>query len=64
MQTKDFPYKVRSVRNGKARLVAYYDKDYAQRPAAIIIQSDAFTEGQEVRMSFILNPANHHEILG
>lgn len=64
MQTKQFAYQVRSVKNGVARLVAFYDKDCDQRPPAILVHTDAFTEGQEVEMAFIMAPANHHEIMG
>jgi len=64
MQTKPFTFRVRSVRNGTARLVSYYDKDYDQRPAAVFIRTDAFKVGDEVRMSFIHSAADRREIMG
>lgn len=64
MQTKPFTYICRSVTGKGARLVAWYDKDYADRPAAVIIQGAQIGVGDEVQMSFVNNPASMQAILG
>ena len=64
MQTKPFTYICRSVGSKGARLVAWYDKDYADRPAAVIIHGAQFNVGDEVKMSFVNSPASTQEILG
>ena len=64
MTTKEFTYNVRSIRNGVTRLVAYYDKDYDQRPAAILLRTDALTVGADITLSFVHQPADTKEIMG
>ena len=62
MLTKSFSYEVRHVRRGEARLVAYYDADPDQRPAAIILPA-VLEEGAVIDVQFITNPADHAEIM-
>lgn len=64
MTTKEFTYKVRSVKNGVARLVAYYDKDFEQRPAAVLLRTDALPVGADIELSFVHQPADTKEIYG
>jgi hypothetical protein len=64
MTTKRFAYKVRPAKNGVTRLVAFYDKDYAQRPAAILMHADALEAGSLVYLSFVHKPVDVKEMLG
>jgi len=61
MLTKSFSYEVRHVRRGEARLVAYYDADPNQRPAAIVLPA-VLEEGAVIDVQFVVNPATHSEI--
>ena len=62
MLTKSFSYQVRHVRRGEARLVAYYDAAADLRPAAIILPA-VLDEGAVIDVQFVVNPANHSEIM-
>lgn len=64
MMTKRFAYKVRPPKNGVTRLVAFYDKDYAQRPASILMHTDALEAGSLVYLSFVHRPTDIKEMLG
>ena len=64
MLTKTFSYQVRTVEGGVTRLVAYYDADAAQRPAAVLIHTDALPVGTDVDLQFVVQPATNTEIVG
>jgi hypothetical protein len=64
MQTKFFTYVCHSVDGEDARLVGYYNKDFEDRPPAIIIKGSGMEEGDELELAFVHHPATTQQIYG
>ena len=64
MRTKFFPYTCRFVNDEGAWLSAYYDKDFAQRPAGMMIKGSEIKKGDEISIAFLEQPASAKQILG
>lgn len=64
MQTKFFTYVCHSVTDEDARLVGYYDKDFEDRPPAIIMKGADMKKGDEIELAFVHHPAATPQIYG
>lgn len=64
MQTKFFTYYCTSVSDEGARLVGYYDRDFEDRPPAIIVKGAAINERDKLELSFVHHPATTQQIYG
>ena len=64
MQTKFFTYYCHSVTDEGARLVGYYDKDFEDRPPAIIVKGATIKERDELELAFVHHPATTQQIYG
>jgi hypothetical protein len=64
MQTKFFSYVCHAVTDEGARLVGYYDKDFEDRPPAIILKGADMKKGDKLELAFVHHPATTQQIYG
>jgi len=63
-QTKFFEYYCASVTDEGARLVGYYDKDFEDRPPAIVVKGVDIKERDKLELAFVHHPATTEQAYG